>query len=157
MQFAERWIGLGSLVVAFAATGFVARPSSVSNPDRLDHARVDLRRTHCSGAALGAAPGAASGAAASGARPESIDRMLLEGREPDPYTPVFARAALAHCFGDQTRVEMLVEIAADGHVSEVTHRPDRPTRASRCIAHAVRHLQFPAGNSAVAIRYVFTK
>jgi hypothetical protein len=52
---------------------------------------------------------------------------------------------------------MLVDIAADGHVTRVTHRPERPNRASRCIAHAVRHLQFPAADSPVSIRYAFTK
>ena len=77
--------------------------------------------------------------------------------EVDPYTPVFENADLAHCFGDETRIEMLVDIAADGHVTRVTHRPERPNRASRCIAHAVRHLQFPPADSPVSIRYAFTK
>jgi len=52
---------------------------------------------------------------------------------------------------------MLVDIAADGHVTRVTHRPERPTQASRCIAHAVRRLQFPASDSPVSLRYAFTK
>ncbi|HET9988173.1 MAG TPA: hypothetical protein VFQ65_06630 [Kofleriaceae bacterium] len=146
MQFAERWIGLGSLVIAFAATGFVARPKPLPHHDRVAP-HVDFRRTNCHGAA-----------AMEPIRIEpSVDQILIEGHEADPYTPVFESADLADCFGDETRIEMLVDIAADGHVTRVTHRPERPNRASRCIAHAVRRLQFPANDSAVSIRYAFTK
>ena len=143
MQFAERWFGFGSLVIAFAAIGFVARPEPVHH----QQARVDFRHTHCSGAA----------ATEPKIEPqvETVDQLLITNR--DPYTPVFEAADLAQCFGDETRIEMLVDIAADGHVTRVTHRPERPNRASRCIAHAVRHLQFPAADSPVSIRYAFTK
>ena len=146
MQLAERWLGFGSLVIAFAATGFVARPDPVHQ--RIAPPRVDFHGTHCFGAA-------ATDHAAD--KVDTVDRILIANHEVDPYTPVFESADLAHCFGDETRIEMLVDIAADGHVSRVTHRPERPTPASRCIAHAVRHLQFPAGESPVSIRYAFTK
>jgi len=148
MQFAERWLGLGSLVIAFAATGFVARPKPLSHHEQIaPPARVDFHRTHCQGVA-----------AIDTVRIEpSMDRILIEGQEADPYTPVFESAELAHCFGDETRIEMLVDIAADGHVTRVSHRPERPTHASRCIARAVRNLTFPASDSPVSIRYAFTK
>jgi len=142
MQFAERWIGFGSFVIAFAATSFVARPET---PSHRTHARVpaiDFDHTNCSGTA---------------AHADTVDQILISGREADPYTPVFESADLEACFGDQTRIEMLVDISADGHVTRVTHRPERPTPASRCIARAVRHLQFPAADSPISIRYAFTK
>jgi hypothetical protein len=145
MQFAERWLGLGSLVIAFAATGFVARPARPHRDRNAIPTHVDFGRTHCRGAAATERP------------VETVDQISIEGRDADPYTPVFESAELSHCFGDATRIEMLVDIAADGHVTRVTHRPERPNRASRCIAHAVRRLQFPAGDSPVSIRYAFTK
>jgi len=119
----------------------VARPET---PSHRTHARVpaiDFDHTNCSGTAAH----------------ETVDQILISGREADPYTPVFESADLEACFGDQTRIEMLVDISADGHVTRVTHRPERPTPASRCIARAVRHLQFPAADSPISIRYAFTK
>jgi hypothetical protein len=147
MQFAERWFGFGSLVIAFAITGFAvpqAPPHHHVTPPR-----VDFRHTNCSGAA-----------ATDPVQQQLdvvVDQIAIMNHEVDPYTPVFETADLAHCFGDETRIEMLVDIAADGHVTRVTHRPERPNRASRCIAHAVRHLQFPAADSPVSIRYAFAK
>jgi hypothetical protein len=150
MQFAESWSGLrlgfASLLFAFGAVGFMAAPAT---PQRTRTARVDFHPMHCSGGMID--------------RPriepkaETFDQILLEGREADPYTPVFENADLAHCFGTESRIDMLVDIAADGHVTRVTHRPERPNQASRCIARAVRHLQFPASDSPVSIRYAFTK
>ena len=143
MQFAERWIGFGSLVIAFAATAFVARPEISSHRMRtVIPAHVDFDHTNCRGAA---------------AHAQTVDQILISGQDSDPYTPVFERADLASCFGAEARIEMLVDIAADGHVTRVTHRPERPTPASRCIARAVRHLQFPAADSPISIRYAFTK
>jgi hypothetical protein len=153
MQFAESWVGprfsprlgFGAVLLMFAATGFVLapQPSHHAIP-----AHIDFRHTNCSGAAA---------TDPSPQKVETVDQILIANHDVDPYTPVFESADLAHCFGDETRIEMLVDIAADGHVSRVTHRPERPNRASRCIAHAVRHLQFPAADSPVSIRYAFTK
>lgn len=143
MQFAERWIGFGSLVIAFAATSFVARPETQAHRARTTiPARVEFGQTNCSGKAT---------------HEQTVDQILISGREADPYTPVFESADLEHCFGTEARIEMLVDIAADGHVTRVTHRPERPTPASRCIARAVRHLQFRAADSPISIRYAFTK
>jgi hypothetical protein len=151
MQFAESWSGLrlgfASLLFAFGAVGFMAAPAT---PHRTRTARVDFHLTHCSGAAATDGPRIAPKA-------ETFDQILLESREADPYTPVFENADLAHCFGAESRIDMLVDIAADGHVTRVTHRPERPNQASRCIARAVRHLQFPASDSPFSIRYAFTK
>jgi hypothetical protein len=151
MQFAESWSGLrlgfASLLFAFGAVGFMAAPAT---PQRTRTPRIDFHPTHCSGAA-------ATDGVRIEPKVETVDQILLENREADPYTPVFENADLAHCFGTESRIEMLVDIAADGHVTRVTHRPERPNQASRCIARAVRHLQFPAGDSPVSIRYAFTK
>jgi len=122
------------------ATGLALAP--VPTHHAVIPAHVDFDHTNCSGVATHA---------------QTVDQILISGQDSDPYTPVFERADLASCFGDQTRIEMLVDIAADGHVTRVTHRPERPTPASRCIARAVRHLQFPAADSPVSIRYAFTK
>ena len=154
MQFAESWVnprfsarlGFGALLLVAAATGFALAPGPRS--DRIAPA-VDFRHTNCSGAAATEPK--------IDARVETVDQILIANHEADPYTPVFEAADLGHCFGDETRIEMLVDIAADGHVTRVTHRPERPNHASRCIAHAVRHLQFPAADSPVSIRYAFTK
>jgi hypothetical protein len=74
----------------------------------------------------------------------------------DPYAAVFTSAELAPCFlRDSSDVDMLVKIAADGHVLSATHRPEAPTPASRCIADRLAHLQFPADRTPVAIRYTF--
>jgi len=52
MQFAERWIGFGSLVIACAATAFVARPEIASHRTRTAiPAHVDFDHTNCSGVA----------------------------------------------------------------------------------------------------------
>jgi hypothetical protein len=150
MQFAESWVGhrfsprvgYGLVLLMFAATGFALAPEPSHRTQRAEPARVDFETTNCRGMA---------------AHAKTVDEILIAGHESDPYTPVFAAADLSHCFGDETRVEMLVDIAADGRVTRVTHRPERPNRASRCIAHAVRHLQFPAADSPVSIRYAFTK
>jgi hypothetical protein len=152
MLFAESWLGLrigfASLVIASGAIGFMAAPATHSGRTRAAH--VDFHHTHCSGAA-------AVDVVRIEPKVETVDQILIEGREADPYTPVFESAELTNCFGDESRIEMLVDIAADGHVTRVTHRPERPTQASRCVARAVRHLQFPASDSRVSIRYAFTK
>jgi hypothetical protein len=150
MQFAESWVGhrfsprvgYGLVLVMVAATGFALAPGPSHRTRSAVPARIDFATTNCRGTA---------------AHAKTVDEIVIAGHESDPYTPVFEAADLARCFGDETRIEMLVDIAADGHVTRVTHRPERPTRASRCIAHAVRHLQFPAADSPVSIRYAFTK
>ena len=152
MQFAESWVsprfsprlGYGLLLAMLATTGFALAPAPAAHHPQVEvPAHVDFdHHTNCRGLA---------------AHEQTVDEILISGREADPYTPVFQSAELEHCFGDQARIEMLVDIAADGHVTRVSHRPERPTPASRCIARAVRHLQFPAADSPVSIRYAFTK
>ena len=51
---------------------------------------------------------------------------------------------------------MLIDIAADGHVTGVSHRPEHPTRESRCIAKVARGLMFPATGESLVIRYRFS-
>jgi len=148
MQFAECWVSprfrprlaFGLLLGLFVATGFALAP--VPAHHTMIPAHVAFDHTNCTGAA---------------AHAQTVDQILITGQESDPYTPVFDRADVASCLGAEARIEMLVDIAADGHVTRVTHRPERPTPASRCIARAVRHLQFPAADSPVSIRYAFTK
>ncbi len=152
MQFAERWLGIGSVVVALAGIGTLAvqlRPHRQHH-----HVRThgfDFQRTNCSGAA------AVTVHIATPDTRDSIDELLLRGEEPDPYTSVFANANVASCLTTSTKVEMLIEIAADGQVTNVSHRPERPTAESRCIARTVRGLHFPASASGITMRNVFTK
>jgi hypothetical protein len=148
MQFAERWLGIGSVVVALAGIGTLAvqfRPHHHRHHVRTHG--LDFQRTNCSGAAAASIHIAET--------PETSDEALLRGD--DPYTSVFAKANVASCLTASTKVEMLLEIAADGHVTSVSHRPERPTTESRCIAKAVRSLQFPRSASGVTMRNVFTK
>jgi len=146
MQFAERWLGIGSVVVALAGIGTLAVQL---RPHHHHHHYVrggfDFQRTNCSGAPAIAAPKAN----------DTIDEALLRGD--DPYSTVFAKANVASCLTTSPSVEMLIEIAADGHVTNVSHRPERATAESRCIAKSVRGLHFPRSESGLAIRNVFTR
>jgi hypothetical protein len=149
MQFAERWLGIGSVVVALAGIGTLAvqlRPHHHHHHGVRTHG-FDFQRTNCSG--VPAAP-------VHIVTPEPIDEALLRGDD-DPYSTVFARANGAKCLTTSPSVEMLIEIAADGHVTNVSHRPERPTAESRCIAKSVRGLQFPRSESGLTIRNVFTR
>jgi len=148
MQFAERWLGIGSVVVALAGIGTLAvqlRPHHHHHHNVRAHG-LDFQRTNCSGAPAAAAVPAQI----------PIDEALLRGDD-DPYSTVFAKANVAKCLTTSHSVEMLIEIAADGHVTNVSHRPERPTAESRCIAKAVRGLQFPRSESGLAMRNVFTR
>jgi hypothetical protein len=144
MQFAERWLGIGSVVVALAGIGTLAVQL---RPHHHHHRtlRFDFQHTNCRGVPAAAAP-----------VQTSIDEALLRGDD-DPYSTVFARANVAKCLTTSPSVEMLIEIAPDGHVTNVSHRPERPTAESRCIAKSVRGLQFPRSESGLAIRNLFTR
>jgi hypothetical protein len=100
-------------------------------------------------------PSNCSGAAAS-SQVVPVDQVLIDNR-PDPYEAVLVHADVAGCFTSSDRVEMLIDIAADGHVTNVTHRPEHSTHESRCIAKAARVLVFPATGESLAIRYAFTR
>ena len=147
MQFAERWLGIGSVVIALAGIGTLAVQL---RPHHHRHARThgfDFQHTNCRGVPAAIATPETT--------PETIDEALLRGD--DPYSNVFARANVAKCLTTSRSVEMLIEIAADGHVTNVSHRPERPTAESRCIAKSVRGLQFPRSESGLAIRNLFTR
>jgi hypothetical protein len=151
MQFAERWLGIGSVVVALAGIGTLAvqlRPHHHHHHGVRIHG-FDFQRTNCSGVPAASAP-------VHTVTPEPIDEALLRGDD-DPYSTVFARANVAKCLTTSHNVEMLIEIAANGHVTNVSHRPERPTAESRCIAKSVRGLQFPRSESGLTIRNVFTR
>jgi hypothetical protein len=145
MQLAERWLGVGSIVVALAAigtVGFKLRPHHRHHHDDTWHRHIDFRPSNCSGAAASATI--------------SVDQALLENK-PDPYEAVLVQADVKDCFTTSDRVEMLIDLAADGHVTRVTHRPEHPTHESRCIAKVARGLVFPATGESLAIRYAFTR
>ena len=76
----------------------------------------------------------------------------------DPYATVFANAqpAMKACFGAETRVDLLITIAPDGHVTKVSHRPDPSTPATRCLTAIAMTLKFPATDSTLAIRLPLT-
>jgi len=144
MQFAERWLGIGSIVVALAAVGTVGVkliPRHHHHHHHITSRPIDFQPSNCSGAAASSV---------------TVDQALLENK-PDPYEAVLVRADVAGCFTTSDRVEMLIDIAADGHVTRVTHRPEHPTHESRCIAKAARGLVFPATGESLAIRYAFKR
>jgi hypothetical protein len=145
MQFAERWLGIGSVVVALAGIGTLAvqlRPHH--HHHHLRSHGFDFERTNCSGV-----PAIHVGPQAMDEAPPCVGD--------DPYTTAFARVDVASCLTTSRSVDMLIEIAADGHVTNVSHRPERPTAESRCIAKSVRGLHFPRSESGLAIRNVFSR
>jgi hypothetical protein len=143
MQLADRWLGIGSVVLALGAAGIALRPHHCKH-----HAKqaVDLHRIHCSGIA-----------AASAGPILDVGQISFDVPTVDPYLVGLAALDVSDCLSSTPRVDMLIEIAADGHVIQASHRPDKPTRASRCIANQVRQLQFPVSDSRISIRYAFTK
>ena len=145
MQFAERWLGIGSVVVALAGIGTLAVQLRPHHHHHGVRSSFDFQRTNCSGVP----------AFTTTRPPDRIDELLLNGD--DPYNSVFAKANVASCFATSRKVDMLIEIAADGHVTNVSHRPERPTAESRCIARSVRGLHFPSSESGVTLRKIFTR
>jgi hypothetical protein len=137
-------------VVALAGIGTLAvqlRPHHHHHHGVRAHG-FDFQRTNCSGVPAGPQIHVSA--------PNAVDDTLLRGDD-DPYSTVFARANVAQCLTTSNTVEMLIEIAADGHVTNVSHRPERPTAESRCIAKSVRGLHFPRSESGLTIRNVFTR
>jgi hypothetical protein len=135
MQLAERWLGFGMIAVACVA---LAPPLMSSSPPIAKHEHVALTSYRCSEPRQAPAPAPV---------------------EDDPYTPVFERARpqLQHCFGPETRVELLITIEPDGRVAKVSHRPDPSTPATRCLTEVIERLQFPASSTAIAIRLPLTR
>jgi hypothetical protein len=147
MQFAERWLGIGSVVVALAGIGTLAvqlRPHH--HHHHLRSHGFDFERTNCSGVP----------ATSLHVGPQTMDEAPPRAGD-DPYTTAFARVDVASCLTTSRSVDMLIEIAADGHVTNVSHRPERPTAESRCIAKSVRGLHFPRSESGLTIRNVFSR
>ncbi|MEO8549197.1 MAG: hypothetical protein ABI678_04470 [Kofleriaceae bacterium] len=135
--------GIGSVVLALAAAGIGLLPHHCSH--RAKQA-VDLHRINCSGVAAGEAQPTID-----------VGQVTFDVPTVDPILVGLAALDVSDCLGTTPRVDMLIEIAADGHVLQASHRPEKPTRASRCIAKQVRDLEFPVAPSRVSIRYAFTK
>ena len=137
MQFAERWLGFG--MIAVACTALV--PSLIATtPAPAKQAPIELTSHRCSEPR------------------QPAPAPVVDEDTTDPYTPVFERARpqLQHCFGPETRVELLITIAPNGRVSKVSHRPDPSTPATRCLTKAIEQLQFPPTSSTIAIRLPLT-
>jgi len=137
MQFAERWLGFGMIATACIALA----PSLLSTtPAPVAKSHVELTSYRCSEPR------------------QPAPAPVVDEDAHDPYTPVFERARplLQHCFGPETRVELLITIAPDGHVSKVSNRPDPSTPATRCLTKVIAELQFPATSSTIAIRLPLT-
>jgi hypothetical protein len=137
MQFAERWprfTVVGSIVVALALVGVATLAVNLRphhHPHfRAHHHHIQFEQANCVGEA---------------AQPA------------DPLIAVLDRAHVDRCLTTSNRVEMLIEIGADGRVANVTHRPEQPTAESRCLAKAISGLQFPAMPSPLALRKVFER
>ncbi len=166
MQLAERWPGsliVGSVVVALAAAGVaVCSERAVPAADRVQFGRMGC---------VDGRDSLPAGSTAAGRRgvvvdvvhvPESapieveLVRLAPDPIAPDPIATTLATTDVTRCFHGEDRVDLLIDIAADGRVTRATHRPERPTRTSRCIAHAVRALHFPASDTAISVRFAFT-
>ena len=139
MQFAERWLGFGIIGTVIASgLALAALPLRRAPHDAKPTPHVALTSHRCSEPRMPQPP-----------PPPQDD---------DPYARVFADAQpqLQACFGAETRVELLITIAPDGHVAKVSHRPDPTTPATRCLTNAVEKLRFPTASSTIAIRLPLT-
>jgi hypothetical protein len=142
MQLAERWLGLGMIVAAGLA---LAPPLLSSTPAPVAKQRVELTSYRCSEPRVPA--------------PQAPAEEHREGDSAgDPYARVFenAQPMLQHCFRHESRVELLITIAPDGHVAKVSHRPDPSTPATRCLTNVIAQLQFPRSETTIAIRLPLT-
>lgn len=138
MELAERWSR--GWLVALVATSTLAVTAWATHRDPVAppvaEARVHLDHDlHCAGRGAVSTPAPV-----------------------DPYQRVFSDAApdLAPCFDGHGRVDLLIEIARDGHVTHVSNRPERETKTSRCVERVVQRLQFPVTDSVIAIRVPLT-
>ena len=147
---AERWFGFGTIAVIAIAAAVPAMMPRHHHRHHRHHHDVDFTPRGCSDIVQPprAEPIVAPGASPTPATPDQ-----------DPYRHVFdqARPQFAHCFGDEQRVELLVQIGSDGHVIAVSHRPDPSTPASRCLSAIVSHLTFPRDDTSITIRIPLTR
>jgi hypothetical protein len=142
----ERWFGIGSVVLAFAATGAAA--SIALRPTHHHH-----HRGHHAAAALDLRPMRCKDTVAI--------RPPVPVAAPTAYTDLIGELDVHHCFEGAAieRVDMLISIARDGRVRSVSPRPERPSPVSRCIEQELQGWRFSGGpnDSAVSIRYAFTR
>jgi hypothetical protein len=139
MQLADRWLGLGMIVAAGIA---LAPPLLSSTPAPVAKQHIDFTPYRCSEPRMPPPQAPAEQQESTG----------------DRYARVFEQAQpkLQHCFGAETRVELLITIDRDGHVATVSHRPDPSTPATRCLAKVIKTLDFPASETTIAIRLPLT-
>ncbi|MFT3696122.1 MAG: hypothetical protein QM831_23490 [Kofleriaceae bacterium] len=141
MLFAERWLGITSLCIAFGLTvGLVARPHR-HHHHRMHHGHAMMfdRGFQCSDYV----------------RPPI---QVVAPVEIPPANPaeVIARANVQHCMTTSANIDLLIDIGRDGHVTRVSNRPSKETDESRCIADELYKLHFADGEP-TTIRYMFSK
>ena len=147
-MLAERWFGIGSVVLAIAAAGGALRPTR--HHPRWHHAVVpttlELRTMRCAGHDVTSAPAPTAPTAPAA---------------PAAYVDLIGDIDVHHCFAGAPvdRVDLLISIARDGRVMTVSSRPERPTAVSRCIEQELHGWRFSAtpNDGAVSIRYAFTR
>ncbi|CAN5190414.1 hypothetical protein BH11MYX1_BH11MYX1_32550 [soil metagenome] len=140
-MLAERWFGLGSIVLALTAAGFALRPAHHHRHHRGPRAvsPLELAPSRCSGTATITPP-----------PPMAV--------RDDGYAAVMRATDVDRCLTTSARVDMILYIARDGHLKGASHRPEHETEESRCIEKALTGAQFPAGNGvSTTLRYSFTK
>jgi hypothetical protein len=146
MYLAERWLGFGTIALAVALAPLALLEGGHHHHHHHHHHHysppVDFGPHGCSDGPTHVIP-------------PTVDPTPPPG---DPYLSVFEHAApmLAHCVQDQSTIQLLVTIAPDGHVAQVSPRPDEPTPASRCLAKVIRPLRFPPPGETVVVRVPFT-
>ena len=147
-MLAERWFGIGSVVLVIAAAGVALRPTH--HDHRWHHAavptRFELRTMRCEGHDSISDPAPSTPTAPTA---------------PTAYVDLIGDIDVHHCFAGAPvdRVDLLISIARDGRVTTVSSRPERPTAVSRCIEQELHGWRFSAtpNDGAVSIRYAFTR
>jgi len=142
-MLAERWFGIGSVVLAVAAAGFALRPPHHHHRGHGERtASPLLTPLRCSDA------------------PKLVPPPPMAARD-DDYASVIRATDVDKCLTTSARVDMLISISRDGHFKSASHRPEKETDESRCIAKALTGAVFPTGANrndvSMSLRYSFTK
>ena len=143
-MLAERWFGIGSVVLAVAAAGFALHPTHHHRNHHLARAESPLLL----------APSRCSDT------PKLVPPPPMALRD-DAYASVIRATDADKCLTTSTRVDMLLSISRAGHFKSASHRPEKETDESRCIEKALTGAVFLTGPNdndvSMSLRYSFTK
>jgi len=147
MQLAERWLGFGTIALAFALAPIALMQMQRGHHRhvRSHHHAIDLDALGCTDAPHHVVPPVE--------RPNPVQTV-----DADTYASIFQHALphLSRCMPRGGTVQLLISIGANGHVVDVSARPDAWTPESRCLAQGIRPLRFPPTEHSVVIRVPFS-